>query len=92
MTFPVRIADCRFNPMKALSEFAKDALELTPVQRLALARILLDSTEVDQNFSPSNEDEWENEIVRRMDEVKAGAVRSSGFKEVFARLDRFEGP
>jgi putative addiction module component (TIGR02574 family) len=74
--------------MKAISELAKDALELPPVQRLTLARILLDLSDENQDFSPDVEAAWEKEICRRMKEVKAGRARSDGFDEVFARLDR----
>lgn len=74
--------------MKALSELAKEALELPPVQRLTLARILLDLSDEHQDFSPEVEAAWEKEIGRRMDEVKAGRARSSEFNEVFARLDQ----
>lgn len=74
--------------MKAISELAKDALELPPVQRLTPARILLDLSDKSEDFSPDIEAAWETEICRRMDEVKAGRARSGGFDEVFARLDR----
>ena len=74
--------------MKAISELAKDALELPPVQRLALARILLDLSEEDPDYSPDIEAAWEKEICRRMEEVKTGRARSSEFEEAFARLDR----
>jgi len=74
--------------MKAISEVAKDALELPPVQRLTLARILLDLADESQDFSPELEAEWETEICRRMAEVKAGRARSGGVDEVFARLDQ----
>jgi putative addiction module component (TIGR02574 family) len=74
--------------MKAISELAKDALELPPVQRLTLARILLDLSDENRDFSPDVEAAWEKEIHRRMEEVKAGRARSGGFDEVFARLDR----
>jgi putative addiction module component (TIGR02574 family) len=74
--------------MKAISELAKDALELPPVQRLTLARILLDLSDESQDFSPEVEAAWEKEICRRMEEVKAGRARSDSFDKVFARLDR----
>jgi putative addiction module component (TIGR02574 family) len=74
--------------VKAISEVAKDALELPPVQRLTLARILLDLSDENLDFSPEVESAWETEICRRMEEVKAGRARSAGFDEVFARLDR----
>ena len=74
--------------MKAIAELAKDALELPPVQRLALARILLDLSDDSGDFSPEVEAALEAEICRRMEEVKNGCARSSGFDEVFARLDQ----
>ncbi len=74
--------------MKMLSDIAKDALELPPAQRLALARILLDLSEPDQDFSPEVEAAWEQEIGRRLDEVKAGNAQSKTFERVFAELDR----
>ena len=74
--------------MKVISELAKDALELPPVQRLTLARILLDLSEGNQDFSPDVEAAWEKEIGRRMEEVKAGRAHSSSHDEVFARLDQ----
>jgi putative addiction module component (TIGR02574 family) len=74
--------------MKAIAELAKDALELPPVQRLTLARILLDLSDESGDFSPEIEAAWETEICRRMEEVKAGRAHSSGFDQVFARLDQ----
>ena len=52
--------------VKAISELAKDALELPPKQRMTLARILLELSEDDQEFSPQVEAAWEDEICRRM--------------------------
>jgi putative addiction module component (TIGR02574 family) len=74
--------------MKMLADVAKDALELPPAQRLTLARILLDLSEPEQDFSPEVEAAWETEIGRRMNAVKAGEARSKSFDQVFADLDR----
>jgi putative addiction module component (TIGR02574 family) len=74
--------------MKAIAELAKDALELSSVQRLTLARILLELSEESHNFAPDAEAAWEAEIVRRMEDVKAGRARSASFDDVFARLDQ----
>jgi len=73
--------------MKLLAEIAKDALELPPVQRLTLARILLDLSPDNQDFSPQAEAEWEKEISSRIEAVKAGTARSKTFDEVFNDLD-----
>ncbi|MBM3883593.1 MAG: hypothetical protein FJ387_28455 [Verrucomicrobia bacterium] len=74
--------------MNAISKLAKDALELPPVQRLTLARILLDLSDDDRDFSPDVEAAWETEIARRIEDVKAGRARSDRFHAVFARLDQ----
>lgn len=78
--------------MKTLFELTKEVLELPAPQRLRLARIILDLSEEHQEFSPEVEEAWEREIVRRMDEVKAGRARSDTSDNVFSRLDeRFRG-
>ena len=78
--------------MKAISELAKEALELSPPQRLTPARILLDLSDEDEDFSPEAETAWEEEICRRMDQVKTGRARFCSFENVFERLDgRFPG-
>jgi putative addiction module component (TIGR02574 family) len=73
--------------MKMLSEVAKAALDLPSNQRLTLARILLDLSEPDQDFSPDTEAAWEQEIERRMDAVRKGMAQSKSFEQVFAQLD-----
>ena len=74
--------------MKMLSELAKDAMELPALQRLKLARILLDLTEEDGDFSPQVEAAWDDEISRRLQALRAGTARSRSFDQVFADLDR----
>ncbi len=74
--------------MKALSEVAKDALELRPEQRLTLARILLELSGADEDFSPEVESAWEDEICRRLQAVKTGQAQARSYEEVFADLDR----
>ena len=68
----------------ALDVLAKDALALPPDQRLALARRLLDS--VDLEPEPGAEAAWEVEIMRRIarfDKNESTAIPAS---ELFARL------
>ena len=64
--------------MKALSDLAKDALELSSRQRIALARILLDLSELDAPYAMEAEKEWDDEIYRRMKAVEAGTAQSRG--------------
>jgi hypothetical protein len=53
-----------------------------------LARILLDVSEPDQDYSSEIETAWDEEITRRLNAVKSGNARSKNFEEVFAELDR----
>ena len=45
-------------------------------------------SEPDQDFSPEIEAAWEEEIARRIDDVKAGSAQSKSFDLVFADVDR----
>ena len=72
---------------KVLSELTKDALALPSDQRLTLARILIDLSEDDHDFSPQNDELWEREIARRLTSVRAGQAQSRSFEGVFADLD-----
>jgi len=74
--------------MKAISEFAKEAMELPAVQRLTLARMLIELSDEDRDYSPEVDVAWYAEISRRMEAVKTGAAKSRSFDEVFAALDR----
>ncbi len=74
--------------MKAISELAKDVLELPVSQRMTLARILLDLAEADQGVSHEVETEWDDEICRRLKAVETRAARARPAEEVFADLDR----
>ncbi len=71
-----------------LSEIARDALELPIAERRTLARILLDVSDADHDFSPDVEATWEEEIVRRLRAVENGTANSRSAAEVFADLDR----
>ncbi len=74
--------------MKAIAEITKDCLELPSSQRLKLARILLDASETDLDYSPEVDAAWEEEIRARLAAVKNGTARTSSVAEVFTDLDR----
>lgn len=75
--------------MKALAEFAKDALELPAEKRLTLARILLELSDEETVVSAGDsEAAWEEVIAARMEAVKGGRARASNLDEVMARLER----
>ena len=67
-----------------LEALSHDALVLPADQRLALARQLLES--VDLEPEPGAEAAWEAEIARRVARWKAGESKPSPAGEVFARL------
>ena len=74
--------------MRGFSEIAKDALDLPPGQQRTLARILLDVSDDDVDFSPEAEAEWEDVICRRMNAVTTGVARSRSVDQVFSGLDK----
>ena len=65
---------------KALGEIAKDALELAPRQRIALAEFLLEST--DPSSDPEAESAWENEIQDRIRAIDEGRVIGVAYEDV----------
>ena len=67
-----------------LDAVVHDALILPTAQRLALARQLLES--VDLEPEPGAEAAWEAEIVRRIASFKSGESKLISAGEVFARL------
>ncbi|HQW28445.1 MAG: addiction module protein [Verrucomicrobiales bacterium] len=74
--------------MKIMSEIAKDALELSPNQRLSLARFLLDVSDGETGFDPDANEAWEVEISQRIEKIRNGTAKSLPLEEVFADLDR----
>ena len=68
----------------ALDSLSQEALSLPADQRLALARRLLDS--VDLEPEPGAEAAWETEIARRIAHFDAGESKPISASEVFAQL------
>jgi len=73
---------------KVLAEVTRDALDLPVAEQRTLARILLDLSDADRDFSPEVETAWEEEIVRRLLAVDGGTAQSRPATEVFTDLDR----
>ena len=73
--------------MKLLSEITKDCLELPSVQRLKLARILIDVSEPTIDPTLESDSAWEEEIAARIQAVKTGSARSRPIKDAFKDLD-----
>jgi hypothetical protein len=73
---------------KVLSEVTRDALDLPLAERRTLARILLDASDTDRDFSPEVDAAWEEEIARRLRAVDNGTAQSRPAAKVFAELDK----
>jgi putative addiction module component (TIGR02574 family) len=71
---------------KALEEITRDALELAPRQRLALAECLLESTEAAAD--PEPEAEWDAEIRERIRAIDEGRVAGIGYEDVMRAAER----
>lgn len=73
-----------------IADLLKQALELPPAARSALASSLLASLD-DATVDAGAELEWEREIARRVGELKAGTVTTIPWAEVrrraMARID-----
>jgi hypothetical protein len=70
---------------RTLEEVTKDALELSPRQRLALAHFLL---EADQPGDPEVDAAWENEIEARIKAADEGRAKLVPFEQVTRELER----
>jgi len=70
---------------RKLEDLAREAMELAPGARAALAKRLLDSLE-----SPDPEEHerlWVEESARRYEDLRAGRARVVAAEEVFAKLE-----
>jgi hypothetical protein len=74
--------------MKAIAEITRECLDLPSSQRLKLARILLDVSEPDRDFSPEVETAWDEEIGACMTAVINGTARTRPIAEVLQDLDQ----
>jgi len=69
---------------KEPAELLREALDLPPEARAALATSLLDSLETETDADA--EERWREEIVRRLHEIDSGAVDLVPWDEVRRRL------
>ena len=75
---------------KGLAEVAKDALELAPRQRLALAEFLLESA--DSAVEPEADSLWEAEIQERIRAIEEGRVVGVAYEEVMQAAQKRLAP
>lgn len=69
---------------KPLSQVAQDAAELSPSDRLKLARLMLDLTDLAPGSAHA---EWGEEIEKRLEELRGGEVTAIPWEEVKKRIE-----
>jgi putative addiction module component (TIGR02574 family) len=75
---------------KALEEITKDAMDLPPRQRLALAEFLLESA--DTAADPEAGTAWESEIRDRILAVDEGRVTGIAYEDVMRAAEKRLSP
>ena len=72
---------------KTLTEVTLDAADLPVSERLKLASILLDISDPTTESPESVQDAWDQEIARRLQELRSGIVKGVPLKEVTAKIE-----
>ncbi len=72
---------------KTLIEVTRDAAELPASERLKLARILLDLSESGTVALEAAQAAWDDEIERRLRELRDGAVKGVPLADVKKRIE-----
>jgi hypothetical protein len=75
---------------KALEEVTKEAMDLPPHQRLALASLLLENA--DAAGDPDAETSWDSEIRDRIREIDEGRVTGVAYADVMRDAERRSAP
>jgi len=75
---------------KALEEVTKEAMDLPPRQRLALASFILESA--DAASDPDAEAAWDSEIRDRIREIDEGHVTGIAYVDVMREAERRLAP
>ena len=75
---------------KALEELTKEAMDLPPHQRLALAEFLLEST--DAAADPEAEVAWDSEIRDRIRAIDEGHVSGIAYEDVMRAAEKRLAP
>lgn len=68
-----------------LKQLTHDALELPVRERAELAHVLIAS--IDESTDPGISSAWDEELKKRVREIKEGRVKGIPAEEVFAKLE-----
>ena len=71
---------------KTLTEVTRDAADLPAPERLKLARILLDLSEPATESPDDVQNAWDQEIERRLQELRSGKVKGVPLEEAEKQL------
>ena len=72
---------------KTLTEVTRDAADLPVSERLKLARILLDLSDPATESPDDVQNAWDQEIERRLQELRSGKVKGVPLEEVKAKIE-----
>ncbi|MDB6137051.1 MAG: hypothetical protein JWO94_123 [Verrucomicrobiaceae bacterium] len=72
--------------LASLEQVTKEAMDLSPRQRLALAGFLLESAET--NADPEAESAWDSEIVQRIRAIDEGRVKGVAYADVMREAEK----
>jgi len=72
---------------KTLTEVTRDAADLPAPERLKLARILLDLSETEAESPADVQNAWDEEIERRLQELRSGKVKGVPLEEVKKKIE-----
>ena len=72
---------------KTLDEVAQDAAGLPASDRLKLARLMLDLTDAESASPDQIQSEWDEEIQRRLKELRSGQVTGAPLEDVKKRIE-----
>ena len=72
---------------KTLAEVTCDAADLPAPERLKLARILLDLSDPATESPDDVQNAWDQEIERRLQELRSGKVKGVPLEEVTAKIE-----
>jgi putative addiction module component (TIGR02574 family) len=75
---------------KALEEITKEAMDLAPRQRIALAEFLLESAEAAAD--PEAEAAWDSEIRDRIRAIDEGRVTGVAYEDVMRKAEERLSP
>jgi putative addiction module component (TIGR02574 family) len=72
---------------KTLSQVAQDAVDLPASDRLKLARLMLELTDLDPASPDEVQSAWDEEIHRRLEELRSRQVAGVPLEEAKRRIE-----